>query len=261
MWLGFPSHAELWAEDLDAAQHEVAALARALAGPGLERVRLLVQGDDAAAAARRLLGSVTEIEIVRGEFGDIWLRDTGPIFVEAGEARFRAEAFRFNGWGGKYELQGDEAVAEQIAAASACAAGPARLHPRGRRARPRRLRHRADHSSVPAQSQPQSGLDRGQRRGGAGRRLGRAQGGLAGRGPGQRPHRRPRRQPGPFRRARRGRLPGGRGRRRPARGRLRRSGPRAGLGHRRARAPSCRWCASPRPAASRPTAKSSPPAT
>ena len=40
MWLGFPSHADLWETDLDAAQAEVAALARALAGPGGERVRL-----------------------------------------------------------------------------------------------------------------------------------------------------------------------------------------------------------------------------
>src|ERR1700761_7483252 len=47
IWVGFPSHADLWQDDLDPAQQEVAALARALAGPGGERVRLLVCGDEA----------------------------------------------------------------------------------------------------------------------------------------------------------------------------------------------------------------------
>ena len=37
MWLGFPSHEDLWEDDLPQAQEEVAALARALAGPGAER--------------------------------------------------------------------------------------------------------------------------------------------------------------------------------------------------------------------------------
>jgi agmatine deiminase len=117
MWLGFPSHGELWEDDLAPAQREVAALARALAGPGDERVRLLVCGDEAAAAARSLLQGVPSIEIVRGEFGDIWLRDTGPLFYIERE-QVKAAGFRFNGWGGKYVLEGDDTVAEQIAAAS-----------------------------------------------------------------------------------------------------------------------------------------------
>ena len=116
MWLGFPSHAELWLDDLPAAQAEVAALARALAGPGQERVRLLIAGDEAEGAARKLLAG-TSVEFVRGQFGDIWLRDTGPIFIDdAGSPA--AAAFRFNGWGGKYQLEGDEEVAGQIAAAA-----------------------------------------------------------------------------------------------------------------------------------------------
>ena len=116
MWVGFPSHAELWQEDLEQAQQEVADLARALAGPGGERVRLMVVGDEAEAAARALL-SDTSVEIVRGQFGDIWLRDTGPIFVDDNGAA-SAAGFQFNGWGGKYSLEGDDIVAEQIAAAS-----------------------------------------------------------------------------------------------------------------------------------------------
>jgi len=117
MWLGFPSHAELWQEDLPQAQHEVAALARALAGPGGERVRLLTGSAEGEAAARRLLGDVAGVEITPGAFGDIWLRDTGPIFAR-GPAGLQAQGFRFNGWGGKYELEHDDTVAEQIARAS-----------------------------------------------------------------------------------------------------------------------------------------------
>jgi agmatine deiminase len=117
MWVGFPSHEELWADDLAQAQAEVAALARALAGPGGERVRLMVCGETAQAAARALLEDVAGVELTPGRFGDIWLRDTGPIFL-TGAAGPRAAGFRFNGWGGKYVLEGDDAVAGQIAAAS-----------------------------------------------------------------------------------------------------------------------------------------------
>ncbi|MBX3480861.1 MAG: agmatine deiminase family protein [Caulobacter sp.] len=114
MWLGYPSHGEYWFEYLEPARDEVAALARALAGPGAERVRLMVSGDEAEASARQRLKDDSGIEIVRGQFGDIWLRDTGPIFSDDG----RAQGFAFNGWGGKYVMEGDEEVAAQIAAAA-----------------------------------------------------------------------------------------------------------------------------------------------
>ena len=115
LWLGFPSHPELWESDLEAARDEVAALARALAGPGGETVKLLANGRAAVDAAGQRLGGVAGIEVVPATFGDIWLRDTGPIFTGAGEA----VAFAFNGWGGKYRLAGDETVAADIALAAA----------------------------------------------------------------------------------------------------------------------------------------------
>ncbi len=123
MWLGFPSHADLWEDNLAPAQAEVAALARALAGPGRERVRLMTGTPQGEADARRLLGDVVGLEIVPGRFGDIWLRDTGPIFAKTptGEA---ALGFTFNGWGGKYLLDYDDEVASQVAQASGVAMVP-----------------------------------------------------------------------------------------------------------------------------------------
>lgn len=115
MWVGWPSHAELWEDNLEPAQAEVEALARALAGPGREQVRLLVGAPEALAGARSRFAGVDGVEVIEGRFGDIWLRDTGPIF---GAGSASAQAFGFNGWGGKYVLEHDGAVAEQIAAAA-----------------------------------------------------------------------------------------------------------------------------------------------
>ncbi len=115
MWVGWPSHGELWEDNLEPAQAEVEALVRALAGPGREQVKLMVGKPEALADARARFDGVAGVEVVDGLFGDIWLRDTGPIF---GAGSTRAAAFRFNGWGGKYELEHDDTVATQIGAAS-----------------------------------------------------------------------------------------------------------------------------------------------
>jgi len=114
MWLGFPSHEDLWEDNLASAQDEVEALARALAGPGGERVRLMTGSDAGEAEARRRLDGVAGVEIVPGRFGDVWLRDTGPIFLGPDAC----VGFRFNGWGGKYDLPHDDEVAAQVAGAA-----------------------------------------------------------------------------------------------------------------------------------------------
>jgi len=118
MWVGWPSHGELWEDNLEPARAEVEALVRALAGPGRETVRLLVGKPEALDDAHARFAGVDGVEIVDGRFGDIWLRDTGPIF---GAGSGTAAAFRFNGWGGKYELEYDDTVADQIGAAAGVA--------------------------------------------------------------------------------------------------------------------------------------------
>ncbi|CAN5408189.1 agmatine deiminase family protein [soil metagenome] len=115
MWVGWPSHGDLWLEYLEAAQDEVDALVRALAGPGREQVRLMVGNDEALTDARARFEGVENVTVVAGRFGDVWLRDTGPIF---GAGSATANAFRFNGWGGKYDFPHDDEVAGQIAGAA-----------------------------------------------------------------------------------------------------------------------------------------------
>ncbi|QNN66075.1 agmatine deiminase family protein [Sphingomonas rhizophila] len=112
VWIGFPSDASLWEDDLAPAQAEVAAFAEAIHADGAgEEVRLVAADETAAAAARRLAPFAT---VVVEPFGDIWLRDTGAIIVGTSADR-RAQGFRFNGWGDKYDLPGDDTIGERLA--------------------------------------------------------------------------------------------------------------------------------------------------
>ena len=110
VWIGFPSHPELWQEDLDQARDEVVALAAAVHADGKgEQVLLVAANDEAADAARAMAPFATVIVEL---FGDIWLRDTGPIIGADGTAN----SFLFNGWGGKYDLPGDDDIGLRLAA-------------------------------------------------------------------------------------------------------------------------------------------------
>lgn len=127
VWTAWPSDAALWEEDLAPARVEVAAMIEALAAPvdgrPGDQVKVLAHGLEAELSARAAVGAVAEI--VPARFGDIWLRDTGPIFGLLNGAPI-AHAFQFNGWGEKYLLPHDDEVAEQVAR---FAQAPLQLHP------------------------------------------------------------------------------------------------------------------------------------
>ena len=115
VWIGFPSDPALWLADLKEAEREVAAFAAAVHAQGKgEEVWLVAAHEDAANAARELAPFA---KVIVECFGDIWLRDTGPIVCGSGAQR-RAAGFGFNGWGGKYDLPGDDSVGERLAAAA-----------------------------------------------------------------------------------------------------------------------------------------------
>lgn len=118
-WLAWPSHGHLWQENLAPAQVEWAALCLAIAGEGGEALEILVQDGAAEAGARAVLGPVLDkVHFHQIPVGDIWLRDTAPIFVKDERGGLHAACFRFNGWGGKYLLPGDDHVASRVAGRS-----------------------------------------------------------------------------------------------------------------------------------------------
>ncbi|MEA3065072.1 MAG: agmatine deiminase [Sphingomonadales bacterium] len=112
MWIGFPSHADLWEGDLEPARLEVAAFASAVHADGAgEEVRLVAADPASARAAAELAPFATVLE---EPFGDVWLRDTGPIILKSGTQR-QPRSFHFNGWGGKYKLEGDDTIGLRLA--------------------------------------------------------------------------------------------------------------------------------------------------
>ena len=113
LWIGFPHRADLWEEFTLPAQEQIAAYANAVAETG-QQVRLVVHDPANEARARELVSASVLLE--RHPYGDIWLRDTGPLALFDREGRRYARKFRFNGWGGKYDdMEGDQEVGQSLA--------------------------------------------------------------------------------------------------------------------------------------------------
>ncbi|WP_082456267.1 agmatine deiminase family protein [Novosphingobium sp. Leaf2] len=112
IWIGFPHDPVEWPGYLERAQEQIAAFASAVADSGQE-VRLLVRDEANRARALELVSGKVTLETRR--YGDVWLRDTGPLVVTDGHGGRKAMRFGFNGWGGKYLMDGDQDIGEELA--------------------------------------------------------------------------------------------------------------------------------------------------
>lgn len=112
IWIGFPHDPVEWPGFLGAAQEQIAAFANAVADSGQE-VRLLVRDKANEARARALVSGKVRLE--RRRYGDVWLRDTGPLVVMDDAGHRVARRFGFNGWGGKYLMDGDQEIGAELA--------------------------------------------------------------------------------------------------------------------------------------------------
>jgi len=112
IWIGFPHDPVEWPGYLSRAQEQIAAFASAVAESG-QAVRLVVRDEANRARAAALCSARVTLEVRR--FGDVWLRDTGPLVVAGPQGERRAMRFGFNGWGGKYLMDGDQEIGAELA--------------------------------------------------------------------------------------------------------------------------------------------------
>lgn len=113
----WPADVDLWEDNLEPAQAEFGAFLNLLAGAGgtAQALTIIAATEQAEVSARYYLGD--KADIIRAPYGDVWARDTGPVF-RFRDGKAEAVRFRFNGWGGKYELPGDDSIGGVIAAAA-----------------------------------------------------------------------------------------------------------------------------------------------
>ena len=111
----WPHSEKIWGEFYDGAQDEFGAFLSALstANDRGHAVRLVVYcaNDEAEASARKRLPK--GVQYVRAEYGDVWARDTGPVFIKE-EGQLVGVRFGFNGWGGKFNYPEDQTIGGEI---------------------------------------------------------------------------------------------------------------------------------------------------
>jgi len=110
-WMAFGASEPIWGRRLlPAVQRNLATLANTIAE--FEPVNMLVRQRDVSTAKRQIGKTV---KLIPCPIDDLWIRDTGPVFVTAEKRNRAAIDFNFNGWGEKQEFRRDAKVASFVA--------------------------------------------------------------------------------------------------------------------------------------------------
>lgn len=109
-WMAFSASADIWGgEYVTDVQNNLAKIARTIAN--YEPVKMLVRQEDYDIALAKC-GS--KVELIIASFDDLWMRDTGPVFVVNEEGDKAGIDFNFNGWGNKQYHDRDAEVAQFV---------------------------------------------------------------------------------------------------------------------------------------------------
>ncbi len=112
-WMAFGPSVDVWGKKLlDEARRNLALVAQTIAR--FEPVTLLVRKNEAE-LAKSFFTDQTNIEWFVCPVDDLWIRDTGPVFVVNDDGDKAAVDFNFNGWGEKQDFDHDAEVAHRIA--------------------------------------------------------------------------------------------------------------------------------------------------
>jgi agmatine deiminase len=112
-WMAFGASAELWGDMLALVQDNLALIARTIVQ--FEPVTMLVRANELE-LAREKCGP--DVDLIVCQLDDLWMRDTGPIFVKDDKNERVAVDFNFNGWGNKQTHRVDRKVAAMTAKAA-----------------------------------------------------------------------------------------------------------------------------------------------
>ncbi|MFX0578733.1 agmatine deiminase family protein [Nocardia nepalensis] len=108
-WMAFGASERIWGRELLAqVQRDLARIAQTIVE--FEPVTMLVRPEEMD-LARNLVGA--NVELVPAPLDDLWMRDTGPVFVRGNGAKVGVD-FNFNGWGRKQEHKRDRDVADFV---------------------------------------------------------------------------------------------------------------------------------------------------
>jgi agmatine deiminase len=111
-WMAFAASQAIWGADLVLpVQACLARIANAIVQ--YEPVNMLVNQSDFANAKQKL---DPRVNLIIADIDDLWMRDTGPVFVRNAVGEKAGVNFNFNGWGNKQTFTNDKKVAGVVTA-------------------------------------------------------------------------------------------------------------------------------------------------
>jgi agmatine deiminase len=111
-WMAFGASQKIWGRKLiPEVQTNLVAIALSIAK--YEPVSMLVRSEELEMLESKL-DNHPNVTVVVAELDDLWMRDTGPVFVVDEAGHLAGVDFNFNGWGEKQEFKLDAKVAALV---------------------------------------------------------------------------------------------------------------------------------------------------